>query len=251
MSGHSKWSSIKHKKARVDAQRGKIFSKLSRAIMIAAREGGGDAATNATLEAIIQKAKDYNMPRDNIERAIKRGTGELEGVQVETVLYEGYGPNGVALMVQVVTDNRNRTVSDIRNIFAKHGGNLGAAGCVSWGFDRKGHILVDKQKEINEDFLLDIVLETGAEDLKSEDNQWEIVTSDTDLMRVRRALEEKGLKVSSAEITMLPKRVVKMDKEQARKVLKLVDALEDHDEVQEVYANFDIPDEILEELAGN
>jgi YebC/PmpR family DNA-binding regulatory protein len=250
MSGHSKWSTIKHKKAKTDAQRGKLFSKLSRAITVAAKEGGGSPEMNYALATAIQKAKDENMPYDNIDRAIKRGTGEIAGVQFETILYEGYGAGGVAVMVDTMTDNRNRTASDIRNIFDRGNGKLGSTGCVSWMFERKGQIMVDRESGIGEEDLLDLVIEAGAEDMKTDDPiQWEILTAPSDLMEVRKALEGKGVIPAKAEVTMLPKNMVTLNESDAKKVLKLIDALEDHDDVQEVYSNFDIPDEILDDLA--
>ncbi len=250
MSGHSKWSTIKHKKAKTDAQRGKLFSKLSRAITVAAKEGGGNPEMNYTLATAIQKAKDENMPHDNIERAIKRGTGEIAGVHFETIVYEGYGAGGVAVMVDTMTDNRNRTASDIRNIFDRYNGKLGSTGCVSWMFERKGRIVVDKESGVGEEHLLDLAIEAGAEDMKTEDSaQWEILTAPSDLMLVRAALEEHGVVVAKAEAAMVPRNVVTLNESDAKKVLKLMDALEEHDDVQEVYSNFDIPDEILDGLA--
>ena len=249
MSGHSKWSSIKHKKAAVDAKRGRAFSKLSRAITAAAKQGGGDPEHNHQLAAAVEKAKDFNMPADKIERAIKRGTGEIEGAQFEQLTYEGYGPNSVAIMVEVLTDNRNRAAADMRNIFARHSGNLGESGCVSWMFESKGIILVNKKNGTNEDDLLALAIEAGADDVGAEDNHWEITIKPEDLMKVRKALEAGNIKFTSAELTKVPKSVVKLDKSQAKKVLRLVDTLEEHDDVQEVYANFDIPDEVLEELS--
>ncbi|MEW6189463.1 MAG: YebC/PmpR family DNA-binding transcriptional regulator [Actinomycetota bacterium] len=248
MSGHSKWAQIKHKKGREDAKRGRIFSRLSRAIMVAAKEGGGNPDLNPALATAIQKARDYNMPHENIERAIKRGTGELGEARFEHIIYEGYGPNGVAIIVHVLTDNRNRAAADIRSIFSRHQGNLGATGCVSWMFDKKGHILINKEEGIDEDELLTIAIEAGAEDMRAQNDHYEIITSPTDLMSMRKTLEEHGITPDSAEITMLPKSTVKLHKEEAKRVLRLMDALEEHDDVQEIYANFDIPDEILEEL---
>jgi len=248
MSGHSKWAQIKHKKIKEDAKRGRIFSRLSRAIMVAAKEGGGNPDLNPTLAAAIQKAKDYNMPHENIERAIKRGTGELGEARFEHIIYEGYGPNGVAIMVHVLTDNRKRAAADIRSIFSRHQGNLGATGCVSWMFDKKGHILINKGEGIDEDELLIITIEAGAEDIKAQNDHYEIITFPADLIGVRKTLEEHGITPDSAEITMLPKSTVKLNKEEAKKVLRLMDALEEHDDVQEIYANFDIPDEIPGEL---
>jgi YebC/PmpR family DNA-binding regulatory protein len=249
MSGHSKWSTIKHKKAAEDAKRGKLFSKLSRAIIVAAREGGGNPETNLALANAIEKARSYSMPKENIERAIKKGTGEISGAEFEKITYEGYAANGVAVMVDVMTDNRNRAAADIRRIFTRAGGSLGTTGCVGWMFDRKGVIIVNKDSGVDEDRLLEVSLEAGAEDVTVEDDHWEVITDAESFKKVVDALEKAGVETASAEVTMLPKDTVKLDKEAARKVLKLVDALEEHDEVQEVYANFDIPDEILKELA--
>ncbi len=250
MSGHSKWSSIKHKKGAQDAKRGQLFSKLSRAIIVAAREGGGNPEANIALANAIEKAKSYSMPKENIERAIKRGAGEGSAEMFEKIVYEGYGANGVAIMVDVMTDNRNRAAADIRRIFSRTGGNLGTSGSVAWMFDRKGNIIVNKDSGVDEDVLLETALEGGAEDMTAEDDHWEIVTDAESFRGVVEALERAGIEIASAEVTMLPKNTVKLDKESAKKVLRLVDALEEHEDVQEVYANFDIPDEILVELAG-
>ncbi|HEY4686934.1 MAG TPA: YebC/PmpR family DNA-binding transcriptional regulator [Candidatus Subteraquimicrobiales bacterium] len=249
MSGHSKWSQIKHKKGKEDAKRGQLFSRLSRAITVAAK-AGGNPETNAVLEAEVQKAKDYNMPNDSIERAIKRGTGEIGGVHFEQIVYEGYGPQGVAMLVSVMTDNRNRAAADMRSIFTHNNGNLAELGSVSWIFEKKGNILVDKTPEIEEDTLFSAVVEAGAEDMQAHEDHWEITTSPQDLTKVRKLIEEQGITVTSAEITMLPKNTVKLGKNEAKKVLRLINALEEHEDVQEVYANFDIPDEILEEVAA-
>ncbi|MDD5665988.1 MAG: YebC/PmpR family DNA-binding transcriptional regulator [Actinomycetota bacterium] len=249
MSGHSKWHSIKHKKGAADAKRGQMFSKLSRAIIVAAREGGGNPDANIALANAIEKAKSYSMPKDNIERAIKRGTGEGSGDVFEKIVYEGYGANGVAIMVDVMTDNRNRTASDIRRIFSRTGGSLGTSGSVAWMFEKKGNIIVNKDKEVDEDTLLETALEAGAEDMSSEDDHWEIVTDAESFRGVVDALKEAGFEPVSAEVTMMPQNTVKLDKDTAKKVLRLVDALEDYEDVQEVYANFDIPDEILQELS--
>mgnify|MGYP000094312889 FL=1 len=249
MSGHSKWSSIKHKKAAEDAKRGKMFSKLSRAIIVAAREGGGNPEANVALANAIEKAKSYSMPKENIERAIKRGTGEGSGEAFEKIVYEGYGANGVAIMVDVMTDNRNRAAADIRRIFSRTGGSLGTSGSVAWMFEKKGNIIVNKDTGVDEDVLLERALEAGAEDMTTEDDHWEIITDAESFRGVLEALEEAGIEVASAEVTMLPKNTVKLDKESAKKVLRLVDALEEHEDVQEVYANFDIPDDILEEIS--
>ncbi|NPV59513.1 MAG: YebC/PmpR family DNA-binding transcriptional regulator [Actinobacteria bacterium] len=250
MSGHSKWSSIKHKKGAQDAKRGQLFSKLSRAIIVAAREGGGNPDVNIALANAIEKAKSYSMPKENIERAIKRGTGEGSGDSFEKIVYEGYGANGVAIMVDVMTDNRNRAAADIRRIFSRTGGSLGTSGSVAWMFEKKGNIIVNKDPGVDEDVLLETALEAGAEDMATEDDHWEIITDAESFRGVVEALKERGFEPASAEVTMLPKNTVKLDKEAAKKVLRLVDALEEYEDVQEVYANFDIPDDILEELSS-
>jgi YebC/PmpR family DNA-binding regulatory protein len=249
MSGHSKWSTIKHKKSAEDAKRGQMFSKLSRAIIVAAREGGGNPDMNVALANAIEKAKSYSMPKENIERAIKRGTGETGGESFERITYEGYGANGVAVMVEVMTDNRNRAAADVRRIFNRAGGSLGTNGSVSWMFERRGVIIVNRDSGADEDELLEIALEAGAEDMRSEDDHFEILTDVESFRGVVEGLEAKGIPFASAEVTMLPKNTVSLDKEAAKKVLKLIDALEENDDVQEVYSNFDIPDEILEELS--
>ncbi len=249
MSGHSKWSSIKHKKSKEDIKRGQIFSKLARMITVAAKKGGGNPETNAALETAIEKAKSYNMPSDTIERAIKKGTGEVSGVSYEEMVYEGYGPNGVAILVEAMTDNRNRTASEIRNIFNRHGGNLGEPGSVSWMFKKVGQIIV--AKEVEEETLMLVALEAGAEDINEEADHWEVIVEPSQLNELRRAFEKEGIPFTNVEISMLPQNVIKLEREQARRVLKLVEALEEHDDTQEVYANFDISDEILEELAAS
>ncbi len=246
MAGHSKWANIKHKKAREDAKRGKIFTKVTREIIVAARLGGGDPDKNPRLRRAIQKAKSVNMPKENIERAIKRGTGELEGVSYEEVVYEGYGPGGVAILVEAITDNRNRTVSEIRTIFSKHGGNLGEAGCVAWMFERKGVITV---KDVDEDLLMEVAIEAGAEDVSQEEGLFSVITAVEDLDRVREAIEAKGIKVESARLTYIPQSTVRVEGEKAEKLIKLLDALEDHDDVQNVYANFDVPEEVLASIS--
>ena len=249
MSGHSKWSSIKHKKGAADAKRGQLFSKLSRAIIVAAREGGPDPEGNATLATAIQKARDNSMPKDNIERAIARGTGAgADGEAYETVTYEGYGPNGVAVLVEAVTDNRNRTAADVRHTFAKNDGNLGTSGAVGWLFERKGVILVP-DSAVEEDVML-AAADGGAEDVSVEGSSYEVISAPDDLQAVRAALEEAGIEVESAELTMLPKTTVQIEDEAAaRKLLRLMDALEENDDVQDVYANFDIPEGILQAVA--
>ncbi|MDD5153104.1 MAG: YebC/PmpR family DNA-binding transcriptional regulator [Desulfovibrionales bacterium] len=248
MSGHSKWSTIKRKKGATDAKRGKIFTKLAKEIIVAARLGGGDINMNPRLRAAVADARTENMPKDNIERAIKKGTGELEGQSYEEVIYEGYGTGGVAVLVESVTDNKNRTVSDIRYIFSKNGGNMGENGCVAWLFDKKGLITVDK-KAVNEEKLMDIALEAGAEDVREQEEEYEVVTPASDFEAVKKALNDQKVSYLAAEITMLPKTTVQIeDEKQAQQVLRLMEALEDYDDVQHAYANFDIPDAILEAI---
>lgn len=245
MSGHSKWAKIKRKKQGADAQRGKLFSKLIREITIAARQGD-DPEGNARLRAAIDTAKAANMPADNIKRAIQRGTGEIPGVTYEETNYEGYGPGGVAILIDVVTENKNRATAEIRRIFSRHGGNLGSAGCVSWMFQEKGIFYVDKE-EIDEDALFEIALEAGAEDVKLEEDSYKVATPPEKFGALKKALEEKGIKYTDAEIAKNPQSTVKLEGKQAIQVLKLVDAFEACDEVQHVYANFDIPEEILKQ----
>lgn len=247
MSGHSKWASIKHKKQSQDAKRGKIFTKLIREITVAARQGGGNSDTNPRLRLAIQKAKDANMPQENIERALKKGTGELEGVNYEEIVYEGYGPGGIAIMVDVLTDNKNRATGEIRNIFSKKGGNMAGQGSVSWIFEKKGYIVISKSA-IEEDKLMSIILEAGAEDLKTEETTYAVTTLPADLEKVKKSLQDKDVKIEVAEVTNVPKSTVRIVGEEAKKVLSLVNELEENDDVQNVYANFDIPDDILKEL---
>ncbi len=247
MSGHNKWSSIKHKKARVDAQKGRIFTKLIKEITVAAREGGGDESSNPRLRAAIAAAKAHNMPSANIERAIKRGTGELPGVHYEEITYEGYGPGGVAIMIEVLTDNKNRTVADLRHIFSKHGGNLAESGSVAWLFEKKGVIQV-KKEGVDEDELMLVALEAGAEDIKSDELSYEVLTSPENFEETRKAIEEAGFPIESAEVTRYPQNTVKIEGKQAEQLLKLMDALDEHDDVQNVYANFDIDVKLMEEL---
>jgi len=245
MSGHSKWATIKHKKGAQDKARGKLFAKLIRQVEVAAREGGGDPDANPTLRTMFQKARDASVPMDTIERAIKRGTGELEGVRYEQVSYEGYAPCGVAVIVECLTDNRNRTGSDVRNIFAKNGGSTAEPGAVAWQFERKGVILLPKA--VTEDELLLVALDAGAEDIKDAGDSWEVTSAPGDLSSVRSALDQAGIGIDSADLTMTPINVVPLDNEgDAKRVLRVVDLLEDLDDVQNVYANFDIPDSILE-----
>lgn len=249
MSGHSKWAGIKHKKAKVDAQRGRIFTKLIREITIAARTGGGDPAGNHRLRDAMEKAKAANMPQDNIIRAVKKGTGELEGVTYEECVYEGYGPGGVAVLLDAVTDNRNRTTAEIRKIFSRFGGNLGESGCVGWMFDKRGLIQVAK-KGLDEEQLLAVALEAGAEDVQSGEQTFEVVTDPKDFEKVKRALERASFPLEHAEMTMLPQSTVRLEGKEAEQVLRLMDGLEEHDDVQHVYANFDIPEEIMAALTA-
>jgi YebC/PmpR family DNA-binding regulatory protein len=245
MSGHSKWATIKHKKGAADAKRGKLFAKLIRQVEVAAREGGGDPDSNPTLRTMFQKARDSSVPLDTIERAVKRGTGELEGVTYEQITYEGYAPGGVALLVEVLTDNRNRTGSDVRSLFTKRGGSMGEPGTVAWQFDRKGTILVDRAAD--EDELMLAAVDAGAEDILDDGEYWRVVTGPSDLHAVRTAIEAAGMRIESADLTMEPQNLVPVDdKGTAKRVLDLVDALDDLDDVQAVHGNFDIPDEILE-----
>lgn len=250
MSGHSKWASIKHKKAIVDSRRGQQFTKLARAITVAARDGGGDPDANATLENAIRKAKLASMPKDNIERAIAKGTGAgADGeAALETVLYEGYGPGGVALLVEAVTDNRNRTGADVRHAFSKHGGSLGEPGSVAYLFDKRGVIAVDAERHSEDDLM--VAVEAGAEDITSEDDAWEVLTAPADLARVRSALEQTGVAIERAELEYRPSTLVPIDESQAASLMRLIEALEESDDVGEVHANFDVPAEVLERVAG-
>lgn len=248
MSGHSKWASIKHKKGALDAKRGKLFTKLIREITVAAREGGGDASSNPRLRLAIQKAKDANMPADNIERGVKKGTGELEGVSYENISFEGYAVGGVAVIVEVLTDNRNRATSSVRAAFSKRGGNMAGAGSVAFQFDKKGVFMI-KKGDLAEEQLLDIVLEAGAEDMRSEGDFYEVVCAIQDFDKVRTAISSKKINIESGELSMVPKNTIKIDDiSVARKILTLVDDLEDNDDVQNVYANFDIPDDMIRQI---
>lgn len=249
MSGHSKWSTIKHKKGALDAKRGKIFTKLIKEITVAARMGGGDPESNPRLRTAIAAARAQNMPSDNITRAIKKGTGELEGTTYEEITFEGYGPGGVAVMVEALTDNRNRTVAEVRHLFSKYNGNLGEQGCVSWMFEKKGLIYFSKDS-VDEETLMEAALEAGAEDLNDEGSLWEVVTKPSDLEKVRDALVAKGFKPESSEVTMVPQSTVKLTGKDAATMLKLMDALEELDDSQKVYANFDISDEEMEKLSA-
>ena len=248
MSGHSKWSTIKRKKGAIDAKRGKIFTKIIKEITLAARLGGGDVEGNARLRQAILAAKAENMPKDNIEKAIKKGTGDLAGAAAfEEWIYEGYGPGGVAVLVEVMTDNKNRTVSEIRHIFSKHGGNLGENGCVAWMFEKKGDFIFSKD-EVDEDELMETTLEAGAEDVKDQETEYEVITSPDHFEDVKTALDTAGLKYQVADITMIPQTTVELDEQKAAQMLKLMEKMEDSDDVQNVYANFDISDEIMETL---
>lgn len=249
MSGHSKWATIKHQKGAKDQARGKLFAKLIRQLEVAAREGGGDIETNATLRTMFAKARSSSVPIDTIERAIKRGTGELEGVSYESITYEGYAPSGVALLVDVLTDNRNRTGPEVRSIFSKHGGSMAEPGAVAWQFERRGRLTLPRT--LGEDDLMLAAAEAGAEDVKDLGEAWEVVCEPSSLHAVKDSLEASGMHVTDTELTMMPTTTVQLDDESdARKVLKLVDILEEHDDVQDVYGNFDIPDAVLESL-GN
>jgi len=250
MSGHSKWHSIKHKKAAADAKRGKMFTRCIREITYAAKQGGGDAETNAALRHAIDDAKAINMPADNIKKAIMRGTGELEGVSYENITYEGYGPGGVAVMVECLTDNKNRTVAEVRHVFGKYNGNLGENGCVAWMFKRKGVIIIP-QSAANEDELMELVLESGAEDLKTEDENFEISTSPEDFPNVLQIVKDKKIEVESSEIALIPSTYIKLEGKHAEQMLKLSDKLEELDDVQNVWSNFDISEEDIEAYNAN
>jgi YebC/PmpR family DNA-binding regulatory protein len=250
MSGHSKWSTIKRKKGAADAKRSNMFAKLLRAVEVAAREGGGSVDGNMTLASAVEKAKDASVPNENIERAIKRGTGELEGgARYEEVAYEGYGPGGVAMFIECLTDNRNRTAQEVRHAFTRNGGNLGETGSTAWMFQRKGVIQIEKTAAPEEERLLEVALEAGAEDLADAESTWEIRTDPTSLVQVRDAIDAAGISMLSAELTMLPQNTVPVEGGQAKQVLALLEALEDLDDVQNVYANFDISDSVLAEMA--
>jgi YebC/PmpR family DNA-binding regulatory protein len=244
MSGHSKWATTKHKKAATDAKRGKIFTKIGKEITVAARLGGGDPDGNPRLRTAVAKAKSVSLPAENIKRAIQKGTGELPGVAYEEITYEGYGPGGVAVIIESLTDNRNRTVSEIRNIFSKAGSNMGEAGCVSWMFHKKGYLVVNSAKA-NEDQLMTLALDAGAEDLQVEDENFVITTALSDFEKVKKALEDAAVPLDLAELTMIPQTYVKLDGKEAQQMLRLVETLEDNDDVQNVYANFDIPEELM------
>ena len=249
MSGHNKWSTIKHKKGAADAKRGKVFSKIIKEITIAARMGGGDPEGNPRLRTVLTAARNANMPKDNIERAIKRGTGEIAGVTYEEITYEGYGPGGVAVLVEALTDNKNRTVAEIRHIFDKYNGNLGESGCVAWIFEKKGVIDIPVQG-LTEDQVMELALESGAQDVKLEDEMFEITTEIAEFETVRKAVEEQGWKIEDASITMIPQNSVKLDGKKAEQMLKMMDVLDDHEDLQNVYANFDISEEEMMKLSA-
>lgn len=245
MSGHSKWHTIKHKKGALDAKRGKLFTKLIKEITVAARTGGGDADANARLRKAVSDAKGANMPNDTIDRAIKRGTGELEGVNYDEITYEGYGPGGVAVLIETMTDNRNRTVAELRHLFGKNGGNLGESGSVAWMFDRKGYIAVNKEAK-SEDELFELISEAGAEDLQESGESYEILTDPTVFDDVLTAVKDAGIEPENAEVSMIPQNYIALEGNEAKQMLKLYDALDDHDDVQKVFANFDINEDDME-----
>lgn len=244
MAGHSKWNNIKHRKGKADAQRGKIFAKVAKEIIVAAKHGGGDPDSNFALRMALDKARSVNTPNDNINRAIQRGLGGADGDNYDEFSYEGFGPGGVAVMVDLLSDNRNRTASDIRHLFSKHGGNMGENGCVAYLFDKKGLIVIDREQDTrSEDEMLLLALEAGAEDLQVDEESFEVVTAPTDLESVRTFLTEQGIAIASAELSMIPQTLVAVEGDVAAKVIKMLDALEDHDDVQNVYTNADLPDE--------
>jgi YebC/PmpR family DNA-binding regulatory protein len=249
MSGHSKWKTNKSRKMAADAKKGAAYTKIIREITVAAREGGGNSDTNLRLRTAITRAREVNMPSDNIKMAVKRGTGELPGIIYETVTYEAYGPGGVAIMIEALTDNKNRTTAELRNIMSKRGGNMAGAGSVSWMFTKKGYFLIERS-QAKEEELFDLAIEAGAEDMKSDEKSYEIYTSMQNFEKVKQALEQKGIKWQDAELTMTPSSTIKLTGNDAKQLLALIDALEEHDDVQEVYANFDIPDEIMEQVAS-
>ncbi len=247
MSGHSKWSTIKHKKGAADAKRGKIFTKLIKEITVAARSGGGDPSSNPRLRTAILDAKSENMPKDNIERAIKKGTGALEGVNYEESIYEGYGPGGAAVIVESLTDNKNRAVAEIRHVFAKSGGNLGENGCVAWMFSKKGYMSVTKEA-VAEERLMEVALEAGAEDIREDEEGFEIITDPSDFDQVRQALEKEGISFGNAEVTLLPQSTINLEGKEAEQMIKLMENLDDCDDVQKVYTNADISDDVMSRL---
>ena len=251
MSGHSKWHTIKHKKAATDAKRGRVFTKVIKEITVAARTGGGDPEGNPRLRTVLEAARAANMPKDNIEKAIKKGTGELPGVSYEEVSYEGYGPGGVAVFVQALTDNRNRTLPEIRHLFTKYGGNLGESNCVGWMFEKKGYIVLAKDKA-SEETLLEVVLEAGGDDVRDDGDNWEILTPPERVQAVKEVLTGRGIPVTSSEVSMVPKNTVRLEGKKAQQLLSMMEALEEHDDIQNVWANFDIDEsEITEQRAAS
>ncbi|MDQ7032317.1 MAG: YebC/PmpR family DNA-binding transcriptional regulator [Desulfonauticus sp.] len=248
MAGHSKWHNIQHRKSRQDAKKSKIFTKVTKEIVLAAKSGGGNPDTNPRLKAAIEAAKSVNLPKDKIETAIKKGTGELAGDNIEEVIYEGYGPGGVAMLIEAATDNKNRTVAEIRHILSKHGGSMGESGCVAWMFEKKGVFSFEKEK-YSEEELLEIGLEAGIEDVADDGEVWQVKCDPKDFAQVKKYFDEQGVKYIEAQITMLPQNTVEVDVETGQKLLKLYDALDDHDDVQNVYANFELPENLLKELA--
>ena len=249
MGGHSHWSTIKRKKGAEDAKRGKTFTRITREITTAARIGGGDPGRNPRLRLAVAKAKDANMPADNIKKAIMRGTGELPGITYEEAIYEGYGPGGVAILIEISSDNKNRTVSGIRNLLDKHGGRLGEAGCVAWMFEKKGHLVV-KREEVEEERLMSLALDSGAEDLKIDDHYFEIISALGDFETVRKALQDAQIPMVTAEVTYLPRSTVRLEGKEAERVLRLMEVVEEHDDVQAVHSNFDIPQEVMEKVGS-
>ncbi len=250
MSGHSKWATTKHKKAAADSKRGKIFTKIIREITVAAKMGGGDPEGNPRLRTAILKAKENNMPADNIKKAVQKGTGELPGVSYEEMTYEGYGPGGVAIIIQILSDNKNRTVSEIRHLLSRGGGNMGESGSVAWMFQKKGYLSIEKQKA-DEEKLMSVALDAGAEDIRSDDpTTFEVLTAPADFEKVKKAMTDAGLTPAFAEVTLLPQTYIRLEGKEAEQMLRLMEALEDHDDVQNVYANFDIPDEVMAKVAG-
>jgi len=250
MSGHSKWNTIKRKKGKVDAQRGKMFTKIIRLLTVAARSGGGDPETNIRLKAAIQLAKENNMPNENIERAIKRGTGGADGVSYEETTYEGYGPGGVAVLIEILTDNKNRTIPEIRKIFSRSAGNLGENGCVAWMFDKRGYFIFEKAK-VNEDAIIDLALEAEAEDVKSDDENIEVITLPENYEKFCNLIKEQNIDCLLNEVTLVPKTTVDLDSKKATQMINLMEQLEEQDDVQKVYANFNIADKIMEEISAN
>lgn len=245
MSGHSKWANIKHRKAKQDSKRGKVFTKIGKELIMAAKAGGGDPEVNARLKVVIAKAREVNMPNDNIMRVIQKATGELAGVNYEEIVYEGYGPNGVAVLLNIMTDNRNRTAGEIRHLFSKNGGNLGETGCVAWMFDHKGLIVLDKEEiQINEDEVMLTALDLGAEDIRMEDDAIEIITAPEDYEGIKEGFKAQGIIYSHAELTMIPQSTIELEGKEAEQMLKLMDALEDHDDVQDVWANHEVDEEL-------